>query len=324
LPSAGHYRAGRRRIGHVGQKHGNEGGKVCKAGGGGLSQGINFMAGDSDWTRFEVETTIADYLHMLVLEYSGQSYNKAAHRRALQAKLNNRTEGAIELKHQNISAVLHELGFHWIPGYKPRGHYQTLLRVVVEEQLAKNKLVDEAALSATSSPAAVPLLDDFNDVLVEAPKLAIKAKEPSPRPYSPSPIKRDYLEREARNISLGKAGEEFVLKFEHFRLYEIGQKKLADNIEHVSVTRGDGMGYDILSFDSNGRERYIEVKTTAFAKETPFFISSSEIEFAKDKVDQFHLYRLYEFRKSPKLFDLPGSVEKHCSVNPVSFICEFS
>ncbi|MFZ5503527.1 MAG: DUF3883 domain-containing protein [Pseudomonadota bacterium] len=283
------------------------------------------MATDTSWSRIEVEATVADYLHMLVLEYSGQAYNKTAHRRALQSKLNGRTEGAIELKHQNISAVLHALGFHWIPGYKPRGHYQALLREVVEEQLANNKLVDEAAQNAAASPAAVPLLENFRSVLVEPPKLVSAAKEPSPPSYYSSVAqKRDYLEREARNISLGKAGEEFVLNYEHFRLYELGQKKLADKVDHVSISKGDGLGYDILSFEPDGRERFIEVKTTAFAKETPFFISRGEIQFANDHKEQFHLYRLYEFRKSPKLFDLVGSVEKHCAVNPISFICEFS
>lgn len=283
------------------------------------------MAAEFDWTQFEVEATVADYLHMLTLELSGQTYNKSAHRRALQARLNNRTEAAIELKHQNISAVLCDVGFPWITGYKPRGHFQTLLRTIVEAQLAQNKLVDAAALTATSLPAIAPLLEDFSDVLVEAPKLTTEAKEPNPQPYySSAPRRRDYLEREARNISLGKAGEEFVLNFEHFRLYELGQKKLAEKVDHVSISKGDGLGYDILSFEPDGRERFIEVKTTAFAKETPFFISRGEVQFAKDHEKQFHLYRLYEFRKSPKLFDLAGSVEKHCLINPISFVCEFS
>ncbi|MGC1377770.1 MAG: DUF3883 domain-containing protein [Anaerolineales bacterium] len=282
------------------------------------------MAEDKDWTRIEVEATVADYLHMLTLELSGQSYNKSAHRRALLLKLNNRSEAAVELKHQNMSAILLDLGFPWITGYKPRGHFQSLLREVVEAQLTQNKLIDEAALTAATSPAATPLLEDFNDILVEAPKLAAGAHEPTSPPYYSAPKKRDYLEREARNISLGKAGEEFVLNFEQFRLHKLGHKKLADKIDHVSVSQGDGLGYDILSFESDGRERYIEVKTTAFAKETPFFISRGEIQFAKNYEDQFHLYRLYEFRKSPKLFDLVGSVEKHCLVNPISFVCEFS
>jgi hypothetical protein len=282
------------------------------------------MAANEDWSRNEVEATVAAYRHMLMLELSGQSYNKSAYRRALLPKLNNRSEKAIENKHQNISAILRSLGFPWIPGYKPYGHFQKLLYDVVENQFANDKQVDDFALPATSLPATSPLVEDFSNVLVEPPKFVTKANEPSPPPYYSSPKKRDYLEREARNISLGKAGEEFALNFEHFRLYELGQKKLADKVDHVSASQGDGLGYDILSFDSNGRERYIEVKTTAFAKETPFFISRGEVQFAKDHCEQFHLYRLYEFRKAPRLFDLPGSVENHCFINPISFVCEFS
>ena len=61
------------------------------------------------WSREEVEATVADYLHMLTQELAGQSYNKTKHRHALAAKLNHRNDGAIERKHQNISAVLIDL-----------------------------------------------------------------------------------------------------------------------------------------------------------------------------------------------------------------------
>lgn len=54
----------------------------------------------------------------------GQKYNKSAHRKALLKQLNGRSDGAVELKHQNISAVLRDLDCFWIPGYKPRGNYQ--------------------------------------------------------------------------------------------------------------------------------------------------------------------------------------------------------
>lgn len=279
---------------------------------------------NEDWTRHEVEATVAAYRHMLKLELSGQSYNKSAHRRALLPMLNNRSDRAVDSKHQNISAILRILGFPWIAGYKPYGHFQKLLFDVVENQIASDKFVDEAALTAASLPASAPLVESFSGVLVAPPKFELKAKESNPPSYYSSPYKRDYLEREARNISLGMAGEEFVLNFERFRLSELGQKKLSKEIRHVSKEDGDGLGYDILSFDPDGRKRYIEVKTTAFAKETPFFISRGEIQFASNHEEQFRLYRLYEFRKSPKLFELAGSVEKHCAVNPISYICEFS
>jgi hypothetical protein len=37
---------------------------------------------------------------------------------------------------------------------------------------------------------------------------------------------------------------------------------LADQIDWVASRLGDGLGYDIVSFDGNGDELYLEVKTT--------------------------------------------------------------
>jgi hypothetical protein len=52
---------------------------------------------------------------------------------------------------------------------------------------------------------------------------------------------------------------------------------MADRVEHVSATRGDGFGYDVLSFEPDGRERFIEVKTTAFGAMVPFFVTRNEL-----------------------------------------------
>lgn len=277
------------------------------------------------WNKQEVETTVADYFHMLMLELSGQSYNKSAHRKLLLQKLDGRTDGAIERKHHNISAILIEFGVPYISGYKPLGNYQAMLMDVVEDRLKADSLFERAADAACSVPAISPLLSDYSDLLVDPPKLSHVAREPEATgTYRAVPQKRDYLAREARNSSLGLAGEEFALKFEHYRLYSLGKNELADRVEHVSKTRGDGAGYDILSFDVTGRERFIEVKTTAFGKETPFFISRGELRFAKEYEGGFHIYRLFDFRREPKLFDLQGSPEKHCNLNPVSYICQFA
>ena len=132
-------------------------------------------------------------------------------------------------------------------------------------------------------------------------------------------MKRDYLARESNNRALGLAGEMLVMEYEAQRLHELGAKALADRIEHVSVSRGDGTGFDILSFDGDGRERFIEVKTTAYVAETPFFVSPNEVEFSAERADQFHLYRLFEFRKNPRMFVLPGHIAANCSLDPVSF-----
>ena len=276
-----------------------------------------------DWTRLEVEAIVADYLKMLSLELAGQSYSKTAHRKALQQKLNGRSDGSIEFKHCNISAVLMDLKYPSIRGYQPRFNYQSLLREVVEAQVARQTSLDALARAAVDQPAVNPELADFTKVITDAPVRRHIASDAAPyRDYAP--VKQDYIAREARNTTLGTAGEEFVVRFEHWRLNQLGQPKLADRVEHVSQTRGDGLGYDVLSFDANGKERFIEVKTTAFSKETPFFVTRNELDFSKDASDHFVLCRLFEFRQKPRLFALNGALDQHCALDPVTYRASFA
>jgi hypothetical protein len=275
------------------------------------------------WSREEVEATVADYLHMLTMELTGQQYNKTDHRRKLIRLLSNRSEGAVERKHQNISAILIELGCPYISGYKPLGNYQDLLYKIVADRLTDSDLFDRAALAAVQMPAAAPMPSDFSGVLVEPPKLTYKAREPS-APKIRTATKRDYIDREARNASLGKAGEEFVVHYERWRLISGGHELLANKVEHAAKTQGDGLGFDVLSFDTTGKERLIEVKTTSFGKETPFFITKNEVDLSRSETDRFHLYRLFEFRKEPHLFSFRGAVDNHCHLDPITFHARFS
>lgn len=275
-----------------------------------------------DWSREEVEVIVADYLQMLTLELAGQSFNKTEHRRVLQAKLNNRSDGAIEFKHCNISAAMMDFGFPYIRGYQPRSNYQALLGIVVEAQVSAKTMLDEAALAAVQQPAIAPNQADFSRVKSDAPTKKYRVQDAAIAPIFKA-VKRDYFEREARNRSLGLAGEEFIVQFEHWRLVELGQSRLADRVEHVSQSKGDGLGYDVLSFESDGKERLIEVKTTTFGRDTPFFVSRGELALSHCAKDQFHLYRLFEFRKSPRLFDLPGSLDQHCVLDPVTYRASF-
>lgn len=275
-----------------------------------------------DWSLEEVEVIVADYLHMLTLELSGQRYNKAEHNRRLREKLLQRSPGSVEFKHCNISAVMIDLGFPAIRGYQPRGNYQSLLAQVVSRRVNELPTLDDAALSAVQQPASVPVTNEFSRVLAEPPARQIRLTEPR-ADYFERAVKRDYLERETRNRSLGLAGEEFVLQFERWRLTQQNLPRLAECVEHVSRTRGDGLGFDVLSFDFDGRERLIEVKTTAFAKETPFFVTDRELSLSNRKSEHFHLYRLYDFRSSPRLFDLCGQLERHCQLDPTTYRASF-
>jgi hypothetical protein len=109
------------------------------------------------------------------------------------------------------------------------------------------------------------------------------------------------------------------LRFEHERLWRAGERSLADRIEHVSRTQGDGLGYDIRSFEVDGRNRLIEVKTTRFGALTPFFASRNEVEVSEEQRDEYQVYRLFSFRAEPRLFTLAGSMQKSCQLDPLNY-----
>lgn len=58
-------------------------------------------------------------------------------------------------------------------------------------------------------------------------------------------------------------------------------------------------GYDIRSFDPDGAERFIEVKTTRGGPRTDFFLSRNERAFSQKEPERFRLYRLYDFGSAP-------------------------
>ena len=276
----------------------------------------------TDWSPLEVEAAAADYFDMLMKEIRGEAYSKTAHRRGLGPLLDNRSDGSIERKHQNISAVLISLGYPYISGYKPLGNYQRLLAEVVTARVVCDRGLAETVGQAVAQSASVPAVSDILAIVEDPPESAAFVYPPAGERSRATRLRRapiNYLDREANNSSLGRAGEKFVLSFERARLIRLGLEHLAERVEHVSVSEGDGTGYDIRSFEAHGLDRLIEVKTTAYGKQTPFFVSRNEVAVSQDHGSRFHLYRLFEFRKDPRLYMLNGSLDQVCRLEPVQF-----
>lgn len=279
------------------------------------------MARGETWSIVEVEACVADYLDMLTLELNGQAYNKSQHRRTLLHKLDERSEASVEQKHRNISAVMKQLGYPPLRGYKPLANFQHLLIEVVEAQLALRPALDAAARAAVEQPAVLPTLLELQKACVPAPKAKRVAEKKAPE-YVPrfSPVQRDYLAVEARNRSLGLAGEEFVVAYEHDMLRRHQRADLAKRVEHVAKTQGDGLGFDVLSFDPvSGEDRLIEVKTTAFDEATPFYVTRNEVARSERDAARYRLYRVFDFRDTPRFFALPGAIPQSCELDPVSW-----
>src|ERR1700722_12449547 len=72
--------------------------------------------GGKDWSDEEVRLIVADYYDMLQKEMLGKKYSKAELRRVILPQLQGRSEGSVEFKHQNVSAVLVNMGLAYVGG----------------------------------------------------------------------------------------------------------------------------------------------------------------------------------------------------------------
>jgi hypothetical protein len=276
-----------------------------------------------DWSEHEVRLIIADYFVMLEAEVQGASYKKSEHRKALIPHLAGRSEGSVEFKHQNISAVLVEMGLPYVEGYKPRGNYQGLLATEVESFLDEHPgFLDRLAAAPTLNPATLPATTspDLSQIIVDPPE-KITAPTGTHKPWlSRRGQKIDFAERDASNRRLARLGEEFVFNVERHRLREEGRDDLASRVQWVSQTIGDGLGFDILSFDvMDESERMVEVKATGWGKFFPFYLTANEVRCSEDIPDQFHLFRVSNMGREPQIYILHGSLRVLCQLEPVLF-----
>lgn len=271
----------------------------------------------SDWSQGAVDLIVADYFAMLGLELVGQPFNKAARNRVLQG-LTGRVHGSIEKKHQNISAVLIRLGLPWINGYKPLPNFQNALidgigrylalkgePIIGVATAAPTKLAEPASLWIGPPPSLSP--DDQKET--EALRRLVRKFDPA--------------KRDAANRKLGRQGEELVLEHERSRLVAGGRKDLERKLEWTSEVQGDGAGYDIRSFELNGSERLIEVKTTNGSALTPFFLSENERAFSEERPDAFRLMRLHDFRDKPAAFELVPPLGQWVKLAAASYRASF-
>jgi hypothetical protein len=268
-----------------------------------------------NWTDEELDLIVADYFSMLTDEVVGIPFNKAAHNRLLRSKIV-RSEGSIEFKHQNISAVLQQLGLPRIRGYLPAANYQKTIIPAIDRYLSGNPaalhpekivsgLADRPSLFVGTPPLLQPITPRKEDI------------ERLVRKFNP-------VERDFRNRKLGRAGEELVFQFERDRLKQRDRPDLAKKIRWISEEDGDGAGYDILSFDEKGKERFLEVKTTVGSDTTPFYITRNELSFSSERPEAFRLCRVFDFSIQPRMFELAPPLIDYVHLSPLSYEASFS
>lgn len=105
----------------------------------------------------------------------------------------------------------------------------------------------------------------------------------------------NHIQNNKENKRIGDLGELFVIQLEKQKLLNANMENLAKRVAHHSKEQGDGLGYDILSFDMDGNEMYIEVKATKSNKNTPFYITRNELERSIQEKNNYYIYRVYNF-----------------------------
>jgi Domain of unknown function (DUF3883) len=279
------------------------------------------VASGEAWSRLEVEAVVADYFAMLEKELRREPFNKSTHRRKLQGLLNGRSEGSIERKHQNITAILIKARFPSIAGYKPLFNYQALLADVVLERIEDDAILLDLARAYVEATVSTTARDDVLSRMVRPPEMLEQVRaalsDHQRRRYARH---IDDLALEASNRRLGAAGEDFVVAYEHAHLSALGMSSLAREVERVSLTRGDGLGFDVASFFPDGRERFIEVKTTQLGASTPFYVTRNEVKFSEENDEKYSLYRVFTFASDPKLFSLDGQLTSTCALTANQYL----
>ncbi len=265
----------------------------------------------------EIDAVVRDYCSALAARLQGR-YPRGGPL----ARQNGRVGGSpstTQRQYQRISAVLIGHGLPYLNEHKPSGDYSATLRQAIEQYLRNNgRLLTlmERAVDAPPRHTPSPAARDLDEVLRAPPQPGDIPEALADQADVALISGVDYLGREQRNRSLARAGEAFVLALEQRRLVEAGCDVFADHVEHVSGEYGEGLGYDIHSYEIDGRDRLIAVKATRFRKETPFYVATNEVTVSARYRARFWLYRIYNFEDTPFVYHLNGPLSERFRLKP--------
>lgn len=134
----------------------------------------------------------------------------------------------------------------------------------------------------------------------------------------------DWEALRSRFAEIGFGGEILVLRLEADHLASIGRTDLAEKVQHASKEVGDGLGYDILSYFGDGREKYIEVKTTTVSLNEPLYLSRRELELLTNNPQSAFVYRILTNSEEVKLAVFSGEdFFNEYELDPIRYLVEF-
>lgn len=139
--------------------------------------------------------------------------------------------------------------------------------------------------------------------------------------------KIDYSSQSKKFKRIGDRGEQIVVMAERQILTKNKRHDLAQKVDQISI-RDDYVGYDIQSYDIDGKVKYIEVKSTI--KPVGFsniFISANELEVA-ECTKNYYFYIVYNVAdKTPKIWKIESSKllsDENIKLKPDSYSVHFN
>ena len=238
-------------------------------------------------------------------------------------RLRNRSDASVEFKRRNVSAVLKGMGEDWMdPATGPPSISRRGLRTRWPGGWRPTRH-GCIARRARTMPGQTGMREAAQ--LWVGPPPTLSNRPPPQELEQMLGIARrfDAAGRDERNRALGRAGEALALAHERAVLAGAGRGDLAQAVRWVSDEEGDGAGYDIASFRPDGRCRLLEVKTTNGWERTPFHITRNELAVAEERRGEWRLFRLWNFSREPKAFELAPPLDAHVSLMPTAFQASF-
>ncbi len=168
---------------------------------------------------------------------------------------------------------------------------------VVSHQKEGTRIYDETyIIDKTVKPATWSILVGLQsqNTIDRIPDEEVQRRKAIRRSFKPQKI--DWQALNHRRTELGRLGEEFVMRYETNNVFQFAPNDL-DRVIHLSEEQGDGAGFDIMSINYDGTDRYIEVKTTQGSADTPFYMTENERAYFE--INRFEnssfIYRVFDF-----------------------------
>jgi len=121
--------------------------------------------------------------------------------------------------------------------------------------------------------------------------------------------------REFHGEDLTKTEAEFMMELQseknwakRFRLLELDGRPIREEDVPLKKTFTDGK--PIVNR---------EIKTTGLGKFFPFYVTGNEVRCSEDMANQFHLFRVFDFGRTPRVYILTGSLKANCQLEPTQY-----